>query len=143
MVLFRPIEIHGSLTHRLKGALHANGPDINVGQNPGHEKNGSDAVSHFGDLHAENGGDVERENEEIAADGHGCPGQNDHPEDTFLPGIESVGRGMIVSDDTATTLDPLDVSAVWYVPAQPYEKDQYDAQRKGEAEKVMGVFGSA
>ena len=50
---------------------------------------------------------------------------------------------MIVSDDAATTLDPLDVSAVWYVPAQPYEKDQYDAQRKGEAEKVMGVFGSA
>ena len=48
---------------------------------------------------------------------------------------------MVVADDAAAALDPVDVDAVRDVAADPHQQDQDHAEREWEAQVVMGVLG--
>ena len=76
----------------------------------------------------------------IAGDRDRAAAEHDDPVDRLLPGIEAIGRRMIVADDAAAALEPFDVDPVRDVAGDPHQEDQHDAEREGEAQIVVRVL---
>ena len=83
-----------------------------------------DAVDDLRHLHVGDVGPVEREHQEIAARRDRAAAEHDDPIDHLLAGIEAIGGRMLVADDAAAFLEPLDVDPVRDVPGDPHQEDQ-------------------
>src|SRR5215467_8934561 len=141
VMLFGPIEINGALTHCFECAFHADRADIDVPKHRGDEQHGDDAVNYLRKLHVGNRRPIEWKHQHIAADSDGSTADHNDPEDRLLPGIKAISRRMVFADNAAAALEPLDVDVIRNIAGQPHEKDQHDAERKGETKIVMSIFG--
>ena len=65
-MLLGPVDVDGAGPHRLEGAFHADGADVDVRQHRRHEQDRHDGVDDLGKLHPFNSGQVEREHQLIA-----------------------------------------------------------------------------
>src|SRR5688572_33375398 len=105
MVLPGPIDVDFPTAHGLEGTLHADGPDVDMGQHDGDEQHADNAVDHLCRLHAGDVGHIEWEHEQVAGDGCCTATQHHHPVDGFLTGIETPCRWMIVTDEASAFAD--------------------------------------
>ena len=140
MVLLGPVDVDGAFTHGLECAFHADGADIDVAEHRRHEQHRNHGVNHLGILHGVDGGAVEREHQHVARDRDRGAAENDDPVDRLLAAVEAVGRRMIVADDAAAALEPLDIHLVRNVATDPHQEDQHNADGEGEAQIVVRVF---
>jgi hypothetical protein len=85
-------------------------------------------------------GGVEREHQHVAGDRRGGAADHHDPVDHLLPGIEALGRRMVVADDAAAALDPLHVELARNVAGDPDQEDQRDPDGEREAQVVVGVL---
>ena len=65
-MLLGPVRIDLAGPHGLEGALHSERADVNVTEDQRDEQHGDDGVHDLRDLHPEDVGDVEREQQQIA-----------------------------------------------------------------------------
>src|SRR6185436_20232200 len=124
MVLSSPIDVDLALTHRLEGALHADGPDVDVGQHHGDEHDTHDPVHHLGQLHTGDVCGVEGKHQQVAGAGGRSAAQHHHPVDHFLAGVEAPGWRVLVADQSAAIPYPPEVDTCGDVPSDPHQEHQ-------------------
>src|ERR1041385_7847241 len=140
MVFPGPVEIDGAGAHRLKGTFHAYGTNIDVSDHGGDEQNGDDSMGDLGSLHVGNVCAIEGEHQHIATDRYRSAAENDDPVNHLLPGVEAVGRRVIMPDNAAAALQPFHIDPIGDIPCDPHDKNQEHSDREREAEIVMGIF---
>ena len=104
------------------------------------KQNRHDRVNDLGKLHSFNSGKVEREHQLITGDGNSPATDDDDPIDRFLTCIKTVGWWMVVTDDSATPLEPIDIDLVWNIAGDPHQEDQHNADGEGETQIVVRIF---
>src|SRR5215472_11117402 len=140
VVFSGPVKIDGAAAHRLEGALHADGADVNVSQHRSDEQHRDDTVDDLGILHRLDRCSVEREDQHITADRHRYATEHHNPIDQLLASVETLGRRMVLPDNTAATPQPFDIDPVRNIAAEPHQEDQDDAERERETKVIMGIL---
>src|SRR6185295_1205116 len=112
MVFPGPVEIDGAGAHRFKGTFHTYGTNIDVSDHGGDEQNGDDSMRDLSGLHAGDVRAVEGEHQHIAADRYRTAAENDDPVNHLLPGVEPVGRRVIMTDDATAALQPFHIDPI-------------------------------
>ena len=140
-MLFCPVDVHAALTHRLKGTFHPDRADVDVSEHGSDEQHRDNRMDDLGDLHPLDSRRIEGEQEEITGRRGSAAADHDDPINHFLAGVEPIGGRMIVSDNTATTLDPFNIDAVGNIAADPHKENQHNTDCEGKAEIVVRVLG--
>ena len=112
MMLFRPVEVDDALPHSFECAFHAERSDVDMREHYGDEQNCDKTVNHLGKLHASDIRPIEGKHQHIATERDGGAAEHNDPVHRFLAAVEAVSRRVVVADQAATALKPLDVDAI-------------------------------
>ena len=104
-MLLGPVQIHLTRAHGIKGAIHADGADIDMRQHRRDHQHGKQAMDDVAKLHASDVGEEEGENQQIAGNGHHRATQHSDPEHHLLPAIEAASLRMFLADQATTRLE--------------------------------------
>src|SRR5882724_1830183 len=142
VMLFGPVEIHLTRSHRIERALHPDGADVDVSQHGGDEEHGDHGMDHGPELQHRDVGRKVWEQQEPAGHRHQRSADDHDPENAFLAGVEAPGWRMLAFGQDATALlEPLQIDLAGNVILDPDQEHDDEAEHERERQIVMGVFG--
>jgi len=133
MVFLGPVEIDGAGPHGFKRTFHAHGTDIDVPDHGGDEQHSDDSMRDLGGLHTGDVRAIKGKHQHVATGRYSSAAENDDPVNHLLPGVEPVGRRVIMTDNAAAALQPFHIDPIGDISCDPHEKNQEHADCEREA----------
>jgi hypothetical protein len=135
VMLLRPVAVDAAAPHRLEGALHADGADVDVADDEADHQQGEPRVQALRDLHARVVRPVEGKHQAEPGQRQPEPTQRHAPEDDLLAGVELARRRVGTADEAAAALEPFPVEALEQVLPGPQRDHHQHAQHERHGER--------
>src|SRR5260370_38518302 len=141
VMLFRPVASDVAGARDVERPLQPGRADVDVAEDQRDEQNGHDGVHYLCELHA---GDVdpgeEGEQQQKARHRDGNAGSKGKPIDKLLAQVKASGGRMVVLNEAAALLDPVDVNLLQKIVPEKNHPNQEETRDECEAGEVVHVF---